>query len=257
MHLLVTGKSGTLAHRAGGSETWVLEINEPGAVVWESDSPTPKKGRIGPAQFASLWQNGTVGSPAPVNATVKLNNDPNTEPLAVQLTTLTFNNNVLEITAEQSTQSTGGTLLDVAKLRPVVLQIDADMVACPIRFSQEPARQEGEQFRSLLATVTDQQSRVNAAIARTQNEYRAWVTKTEQSGTSYEQWRADGLVDGKTEAQLSKLEKGLKGSLTKLNNFLTQQNIAVQRYVGNGTWQTIKNPDGKPFLALQQTGCLK
>ncbi|MFZ1653064.1 MAG: hypothetical protein WBB44_11600 [Candidatus Nanopelagicales bacterium] len=257
MHLLVTGKSGTLVHRAGGSETWVLEVIEPNPVGWESAGPTPKKGRIEPEQFVSLWQNGTVDSPALVNAAVKLNSDPNSKPLAVQVTALRFDNDVLEFTARPSAESTGDVLPNAARLRPVVLTIDADMVVCPIRFSPGPAGPEGKQLRSQAAKVAAQQSQVNAVTARNRNEYRAWVNRTGQNGTSYDEWRADTSTNGVTEAQLSRLEKSLNDAVTQLNKLSAQQNVALQRYVGNGARQTIENPDGKHYLALQQTGCLK
>lgn len=227
MHLLVTGKSGTLAHRAGGSETWVLKIDEPNPVAWESAGPTPKKGRIAPAQFVSLWQNGTVGSPTLVDAAVKLNKDPNSKSLTVQVTALTLDNNVLEFTAKPSAESTDGALPSAAKLRPVVVTIDADMVVCPIRFSPGPAGPEGKQLRSQAAKVAAQQSQVNAVTARNRNEYRAWVNRTGQNGTSYDEWRADTSTNGVTEAQLSRLEKSLNDSVTQLNKLSAQQNVAL------------------------------
>ncbi|MFZ1671110.1 MAG: hypothetical protein WAT65_09195, partial [Candidatus Nanopelagicales bacterium] len=115
----------------------------------------------------------------------------------------------------------------------------------------------GKQLRSQAAKVAAQQSRVNAVTARNRREYRAWVNETGQSGTSYDEWRADTSTNGVTEAQLSRLEKSLNDSVTQLNKLSAQQNVALQRYVGNGARQTIENPDGKHYLALQQTGCLK
>lgn len=209
-----------------------------------------EKGQIEPEQFVSLWQNGTVSSPALVNAAVKLNSDPNSKPLAVQVTALRFDNDVLEFTARPSAESTGDVLPNAARLRPVVLTIDADMVVCPIRFSPGPASTKGKQLRSQAAKVAAQQSQVNAVTARNRNEYRAWVNRTGQNGTSYDgRRRADTSTNGVTEAQLSRLEKSLNDAVTQLNKLCAQQNVALQRYVGNGARQTIENPDGKHYFS--------
>lgn len=259
MHLVVKGNSGTLVHRTGGSDTFDLAISQPSSVLWESDIPTPSKGRIGPAQFVSLWQNGALESPAPVNATVKLNNSARTGPIDVHLTALTFSKrtDVMTFTAQSTAPSNARALPEGTRLSPVVLDINADMVPCPIRFSPQPAGKVAAQLKPLVDQVTDQQEQVNAATARARADYRTWVTESGQSGTNYEQWLADDYVNGSGEASLRPAQKRLQESLTQLNAYLNQQDIAVTRYTRNGTWETLSDPGGKPFVAVKQTGCLK